>query len=315
MAGGGTGQRRALLAWQAAQQAAQQGGEIVVLDRRREVYPPALAAWGVALERVIFVQPENARDEGWAWDQALRCPGVAAVWGWVERVDDSLFRRWQLSAEASGCLGLLLRPGAARTGPTWADVRWWVEPQSAAADRRLRVELLRCRHAGSGSVELVLDEWSGQLCDPAPKGAWLRSGRSVPVPIFRVRPSFRATPNRRSGMSRILALWLPNWPVQRLVRDQPELTGRAIVLYEQDARHGQRVKACSAAAEQQAVRPGMPLAEAQTLLAEGKRVPCVPFSPATMRAAIRKRWWNWPSGASSSVPSSDSIKPTNRTRC
>jgi protein ImuB len=68
-------------------------------------------------------------------------------------------------------------------------------------------------------------------------------------------------------MSRILALWLPNWPVQRLVRDQPELTGRALVLYEQDARHGQRVKACSAAAEQQAVRPGMPLAEAQTLLA------------------------------------------------
>lgn len=71
-------------------------------------------------------------------------------------------------------------------------------------------------------------------------------------------------------MSRILALWLPNWPVQRLVRDQPELTGRAIVLYEQDARHGQRVKACSGAAEQRAVRPGMPLAEAQTLLAEEK---------------------------------------------
>lgn len=56
--------------------------------------------------------------------------------------------------------------------------------------------------------------------------------------------------------------------MQRLVRDQPELTGRALVLYEQDARHGQRVKACSAAAEQQAVRPGMPLAEVQTLLAE-----------------------------------------------
>jgi protein ImuA len=164
-----SGSGAALLAWQAAQQAAHEGGAIVVLDRRREVYPPALAAWGVALERVIFVQPENARDEGWAWDQALRCPGVAAVWGWVERVDDSLFRRWQLSAEASGCLGLLLRPGEARTGPTWADVRWWVEPLSAAADRRLRVELLRCRHAGSGSVELVLDEWSGQLCDPVPK--------------------------------------------------------------------------------------------------------------------------------------------------
>ena len=43
----------------------------------------------------------------------------------------------------------------------------------------------------------------------------------------------------------------------------------AIVLYEQDARSGQRVKACSAAAWKHAVRPGMPLAEAQTLLESG----------------------------------------------
>jgi len=163
------GSGAALLAWQAARQAGQEGGAIVVLDRRREVYPPGLAAWGVALDRVIFVQPETARDEGWAWDQALRCPGVAAVWGWVERVEESLFRRWQLAAEASGCLGLLLRPGSARAEPTWADVRWWVEPQAAVADRRLRVELLRCRQGGSGSAELVLDEWSGQLCNPLRK--------------------------------------------------------------------------------------------------------------------------------------------------
>jgi len=43
----------------------------------------------------------------------------------------------------------------------------------------------------------------------------------------------------------------------------------AIVLYEQDARSAQRVKACSAAAWEHAVRPGMPLAEAQTLLEPG----------------------------------------------
>jgi len=164
----GPGSGAALLAWGTAQRAAMEGGAIVVLDRRRTVYPPALAAWGVDLERVIFVQPENARDESWAWDQALRCPGVAAVWGWVERVDSRLFRRWQLAAEAGGCVGLLLRPRDVRNQPTWADVRWWVEPQPATAGRRMRVELLRCRGAGSnGSVELVLDEWTAQLSDPA----------------------------------------------------------------------------------------------------------------------------------------------------
>lgn len=164
----GPGSGAALLAWGTAQRAAMEGGAIVVLDRRRTVYPPALAAWGVDLERVIFVQPENARDESWAWDQALRCPGVAAVWGWVERVDSRLFRRWQLAAEAGGCVGLLLRPRDVRNQPTWADVRWWVEPQPATAGRRMRVELLRCRGVGSnGSVELVLDEWTAQLSDPA----------------------------------------------------------------------------------------------------------------------------------------------------
>jgi protein ImuB len=38
------------------------------------------------------------------------------------------------------------------------------------------------------------------------------------------------------------------------------------VLYENDARYGNRVKTCSAAAMDQGVRPAMPLAEAQTLL-------------------------------------------------
>lgn len=183
----GPGSGAALLAWQAAQQAAHEGGAIVVLDRRQDVYPPALAAWGVDLERVVFVQPQNARDEGWAWDQALRCPGVAAVWGWVDQIDDRLFRRWQLSAEANGGVGMLIRSGAVRTQPTWADVRWWVEPQGAAAGRRMRVELLRCRGAGgNGSVELVLDEWTGQLCNPAPKAGL------APIKTVDASPDFRA---------------------------------------------------------------------------------------------------------------------------
>jgi protein ImuB len=68
-------------------------------------------------------------------------------------------------------------------------------------------------------------------------------------------------------MKRFLAIWLPNWPVQRLVRQRPELLRRAVVLYEKDARYGDRVKCCSAAAFEQGVRPAMPLAEALALLA------------------------------------------------
>jgi protein ImuB len=53
--------------------------------------------------------------------------------------------------------------------------------------------------------------------------------------------------------------------VQRLIVAQPELNGRAVVLHQRDARRGELVRACSAAACQLGIQPGMPLAEAAAL--------------------------------------------------
>jgi protein ImuB len=64
-------------------------------------------------------------------------------------------------------------------------------------------------------------------------------------------------------MKRILCLWLPNWTIQRLVSEQPELRGRPIVLHAPD-RGKPTVAACSPGAARRGVCPGMPLAEAQT---------------------------------------------------
>jgi protein ImuB len=62
-------------------------------------------------------------------------------------------------------------------------------------------------------------------------------------------------------MKRALAVWLPNWPVQRQIAARPELTDRALVLYERDVRRGERVRACCRRAADRGIRPGMPLAE------------------------------------------------------
>jgi hypothetical protein len=154
------------LALGGVRQASGEGGALVVVDRDRQLYPPALAAWGLDLSRLLLVHPASRRDEFWAWDQILRCPGVGVVWGRLEQIDSRGFRRLQLSAESSGCLGILLRPGAARNQPSWADIRLWVQPQPSADNRRLRVELLHSRGAGRrGSVQLSLDSWNGQLRD------------------------------------------------------------------------------------------------------------------------------------------------------
>ena len=173
----GTGCGAATLALICARQACQDGGALVVIDRLRQVYPPALAAWGLDLKQVILLIPPTQQDEFWAWDQALRCPGVAAVWGWVEQLDGRRFRRLQLSAEASDVLGLLIRPAQLRTQPTWAEVRLEVEgleveglevaqnsSESSSAGRRLQVRLLHGRGStGRGDVQVALDEWTGEL--------------------------------------------------------------------------------------------------------------------------------------------------------
>jgi hypothetical protein len=154
------------LALLAAREACRNGGTLVVLDRRREFCPPAAVRLGIEPEQIIVVHAENAADHDWAIDQVLRSPAIAAVLAWPQRLDGRTFRRWQLAAEQSGGLGLLLRPAAARSDPSWADVRLLVEPLASkqchtplSSKRLLRIVLLRCRGGADGrTVEVELDD-------------------------------------------------------------------------------------------------------------------------------------------------------------
>ena len=67
-------------------------------------------------------------------------------------------------------------------------------------------------------------------------------------------------------MKRVLCIWLPNWPVQRLVAARPELKFRPVVLHARDPRRGHLVAYSSTAARQLGIKPGLPLAEAEALL-------------------------------------------------
>jgi hypothetical protein len=155
-AGSGAG----TLALAAAREACRTAGPLVVIDGPGEFYPPAAALLGVSLERTIVVRPKNATDEAWAFDQALRSNAVGAVLGWTGRLNQRTVRRWQLAAEASAGLGLLIRPARARSEPCWSEVRLLVTPLAAAGKtgRRLRVEVLRMRNgSGGGVAEVELD--------------------------------------------------------------------------------------------------------------------------------------------------------------
>ena len=196
--GAGSGAARLVLS--AAIEALQNGGTLAVIDDRREFYPPAAVRLGIDLDRTIVVHPRNRQEAVWALEQALRCSGVAATLTWIDRLDDRSFRRLQLAAEQGRGWGLFLRPIAARKEPTWADLRWLVQPVPGSplkralkkgdrhratsefvgdsgvspgasprqavtsSGRRLRVELLHCREGTPGrAVQLEIDDETGAV--------------------------------------------------------------------------------------------------------------------------------------------------------
>jgi hypothetical protein len=156
------------------------GGALVVVDRSPasatnlggRFYPPAAAALGIDLEKLILVRPTHARDERWALTQALGCQGVAAVLCWPEKFDSRSLRRMQLAAEQGGSLGLLVGPPSSTTA-TWSEVRLRVEGIASPGPRRLRIELLRSRSGGEmrthegRSIELEIGE-EGQIHETSP---------------------------------------------------------------------------------------------------------------------------------------------------
>lgn len=150
------------LALAAARIACQEEKALVVVDRQQSFYPLAAAAWGIGLSRTVMLHPADAAEQLWATDQALRCPGVGAVWLTCGTIDDRDFRRLQLAAESGGTLGLLVRPAKVRGKPTWSDVQWLVQSLPSRGNRRLSVELVRCRGGVSGQVrQLEWDEARG----------------------------------------------------------------------------------------------------------------------------------------------------------
>ena len=141
----------------------------VFVDWCQQFYPPAAAALGIDLKRVVIVRPRTLADRLWAIDQALRSPAVAAVIAEIEHMDDRAARRLQLAAERGGGVGLLVRRASAQSHPSWAEVQWLVRPLAdSSAHRQLKLELTRVRGGRSGtSVRVQINALHGRV-EPIP---------------------------------------------------------------------------------------------------------------------------------------------------
>lgn len=174
------------LAMMAAREACREGGALVVIDRSRTFYPPAAASFGFNQD-AILIRPQTRKDELWALNQALRCPGVGALLAWPDQLEERAFRGLQIAAETGGSVGLFIRPTKMRGQPAWSDMQLLVEALPSEKLRRLRVEVVRSRNGCEGVWDIL------ELDDETPA---LTASRSVSLAAGLAATTGAARPSR-----------------------------------------------------------------------------------------------------------------------
>jgi protein ImuA len=138
-------------------------GELIWVLRRDDLHAPGLATLGFPAERLIQVCAPGEAEALAVMEDALRTPGVAAVFGEAAEVDLVAGRRLQLAAEQGQATGFLLRRrpfgGSNRKQlSSAAATRWTIAPspsepapgQPGLGAPRWRVRLERCRGGRTG---------------------------------------------------------------------------------------------------------------------------------------------------------------------
>jgi protein ImuA len=142
----------------------QKGGVCIWIGRARHLFAPALATFGVAADRVIFISLYKDKDTLWVMEEALKCPGLTAVVGELREMDFKQSRRFQLAVENSKVTGFILRNAAGKLGSTACAARWQVRSLPSTELNglpglgflRWQVDLLKVRNGHTGSFQL---EW------------------------------------------------------------------------------------------------------------------------------------------------------------
>jgi len=87
------------------------------------IHAPAWAAFGLDLQRLAIVAPDNHRDALWATEQALAGGALGLVLCWAPRVDARQLRRLQVAVSGSNTLAFLFRPTRAAAEASAASLR------------------------------------------------------------------------------------------------------------------------------------------------------------------------------------------------
>jgi protein ImuA len=157
-----------------------QGGYCLWVSTKRTVFPPALKAFGIDPDRVIFADISRPKQALWAIEECLKCGALTTVVGEIKELSFSESRRLQLAVEESQVTGFIHRYQPRSENTVACLSRWKIKAiQSEAEDGmpgpgfpRWQVELLKVRNGRPGTW---LVEWTGSDFRPV-------SRPGIPIP-------------------------------------------------------------------------------------------------------------------------------------
>lgn len=140
-----------------------QNGKPCLWIGQSDIFPPALKAFGLDPERIIFIKVSREKEALWAVEEALKCEALAAVTGEIKELDFTQSRRMQLAAEESKVTAFIHRRCPRNIRPTSCVARWQISPLPSYSIDGLpgvgfphwRAELLKIRNGRPGHWEIT----------------------------------------------------------------------------------------------------------------------------------------------------------------
>ena len=99
-------------------------GPVVWVGNNTSIFPPALKAFGIAPEKIIFIELKKEKEMLWVIEEALKCEGLAAVIGDIKELSFIQSRRLQLAVEKSKVTGFIIRNNPRVMNITACVTRW-----------------------------------------------------------------------------------------------------------------------------------------------------------------------------------------------
>jgi protein ImuA len=138
------------------------GSVCIWISATRKIYPPGLTIFGIAPDRIIFMDMRTEKEVQWVMEEALKCEGLGAVVGEMRQLDMTTSRRYQLAVEQSRVTGLVIRQQPRQLHPNAAVARWhithlpgWIKSDMPGVGfPRWNIELSRIRNGHPGSWEV-----------------------------------------------------------------------------------------------------------------------------------------------------------------